>query len=68
MPIMWGTETGSTVLKRIAAPMVGGLITAGILTLVILPAIYDTWKRWELRKELVHGPRTDDAIEHNQEK
>ncbi len=49
LPVMYGTETGSQVMKRIAAPMVGGLISSTILTLVIIPAVYDIWKRWEMR-------------------
>jgi Cu(I)/Ag(I) efflux system membrane protein CusA/SilA len=49
MPIMIGTETGVRVMKRIAAPMVGGLISSTVLTLIILPALYDIWKRWELK-------------------
>jgi Cu(I)/Ag(I) efflux system membrane protein CusA/SilA len=51
LPVMWGTEAGSQVMKRIAAPMVGGLISSTVLTLVIIPAVYDIWKRWELRKD-----------------
>jgi Cu(I)/Ag(I) efflux system membrane protein CusA/SilA len=53
LPVMYGTGTGSQIMKRIAAPMVGGLISSTILTLVIIPAVYDIWKRWELRKELL---------------
>ena len=49
LPIMWGTETGSQVMKRIAAPMVGGLISSTVLTLVIIPAVYALWKGWGLR-------------------
>jgi Cu(I)/Ag(I) efflux system membrane protein CusA/SilA len=45
VPIMWATGTGSDVMKRIAAPMVGGLLTSFILELVVYPAIYGTW-RW----------------------
>ncbi len=52
LPVMFGTETGTRVMKRIAAPMVGGLISSTILTLVILPAIYLIWKRWVHRKDL----------------
>jgi Cu(I)/Ag(I) efflux system membrane protein CusA/SilA len=44
-------ESGSSVMKRIAAPMVGGLVTDSILTLLILPAVYMIWKRWEFRRE-----------------
>ena len=51
LPVMMGTGTGSQVMKRIAGPMVGGLISSTVLTLVIIPAVYGIWKRWELRKE-----------------
>ncbi len=44
LPIMWSSGTGSQVMKRIAAPMVGGLITSTVLTLVVIPAIYYLWK------------------------
>jgi len=50
MPIMWGHGTGSQVMKRIAAPMVGGLVSATILTLIVVPAIYGLWKGWRLEK------------------
>jgi Cu(I)/Ag(I) efflux system membrane protein CusA/SilA len=40
LPIMWGSGTGSEVMRRIAAPMVGGMVTATVLTLVILPSLY----------------------------
>ena len=52
LPIMWSTGTGSQVMKRIAAPMVGGLFSAIILTLLVIPALYAMWQRWELRDEL----------------
>ena len=48
MPIMWSHGTGSEVMKRIAAPMVGGMVSATILTLVVVPAIYGLWKGWRL--------------------
>ena len=50
LPIMWGAGTGSQVMKRIAGPMVGGLISSTVLTLVIIPAVYYIWKSWQLRK------------------
>jgi Cu(I)/Ag(I) efflux system membrane protein CusA/SilA len=53
LPIMWGTGAGSDVMKRIAAPMVGGVITSFILELLIYPAIYTIWKWWtEVRPKL----------------
>jgi Cu(I)/Ag(I) efflux system membrane protein CusA/SilA len=48
LPVMYGSEAGAQVMKRIAAPMVGGLVSSTVLTLIIIPAIYDIWKRWEL--------------------
>ncbi len=51
LPVMWGTETGSQVMKRIAAPMVGGLISSTILTLIIIPVVYYMIKQRELYKE-----------------
>ena len=51
LPIMLGTGTGSDVMKRIAAPMVGGLVTATVLSLAIIPTIYTIWKGWGLPRE-----------------
>jgi Cu(I)/Ag(I) efflux system membrane protein CusA/SilA len=48
MPIMWSLGTGSDVMKRVAAPMVGGLATSFIMELLVYPAIYLIWKRREL--------------------
>ncbi|MBL8246575.1 MAG: efflux RND transporter permease subunit, partial [Rhodanobacteraceae bacterium] len=40
LPIMWSTGTGSEVMRRIAAPMVGGMLSSTVLTLVVIPAVY----------------------------
>ena len=50
MPIMWSQETGAEVMKRIAAPMVGGVATSGLVVLVVLPLIYSVWKSRGLPK------------------
>jgi len=50
LPLMWSHGTGADVMKRIAAPMVGGLVTSTILTLVIIPAIYAIWKGRKFKK------------------
>ncbi len=47
-PILWSHGTGADVMKRIAAPMVGGMVTSTVLTLVVIPAIYLLWRRWEV--------------------
>ncbi len=49
-PILWSTGTGADVMKRIAAPMVGGMVTSTVLTLVVIPAIFLLWRRWEIRR------------------
>jgi len=46
LPIMWSSGTGADVMKRIAAPMVGGIVTSFLLELLIYPAIYVLWKSW----------------------
>ncbi|MDO8777243.1 MAG: efflux RND transporter permease subunit [Burkholderiaceae bacterium] len=48
LPIMWGTGTGSEVMSRIAAPMVGGMISSTVLTLAVIPAIYALVKKWRI--------------------
>ncbi len=47
-PILWSAGTGADVMKRIAAPMVGGMATATVLTLVVIPAVYFLWRSWGL--------------------
>ena len=49
LPIMLGSGTGSEVMRRIAAPMVGGMISATVLTLVVIPAVFLIWKRHRLQ-------------------
>jgi Cu(I)/Ag(I) efflux system membrane protein CusA/SilA len=48
LPIMWSTSAGSDVMKRIAAPMIGGLVTSFLLELLVYPAIYKVWKKREI--------------------
>ncbi len=59
LPIMWSTGTGADVMKRIAAPMVGGLVTSFLLELLVYPAVYFLWKR----HEVVPGPATPESPE-----
>ena len=49
-PILWSAGTGADVMKRIASPMVGGMVTATVLTLVVIPAIYLIWRRWQVTR------------------
>ena len=61
LPIMWGTGTGSEVMSRIAAPMVGGMISSTVLTLGVIPALYALVKQWELRRALKRAPAAPPA-------
>lgn len=55
LPLLVGTEVGSRVMQRIAVPMVGGMITSTILTLIVIPAIYAIWKEFEMEWSLFRG-------------
>jgi Cu(I)/Ag(I) efflux system membrane protein CusA/SilA len=49
VPLLWAQGTGADVMKRIAAPMVGGLISSAFLTLEIIPVIYTYWRYWQIK-------------------
>jgi Cu(I)/Ag(I) efflux system membrane protein CusA/SilA len=53
LPIMWSTGTGSEVMKRIAAPMVGGIFTSFLLELLVYPALYLVWRQKSLPQESI---------------
>src|SRR5918995_5037735 len=48
LPILWGGGAGASVMKRIAAPMVGGMLSSTVLTLLVIPTIYSLWRQREL--------------------
>jgi Cu(I)/Ag(I) efflux system membrane protein CusA/SilA len=50
LPILLGSGSGSEVMSRLAAPMVGGMISSVILTLFVLPVIYLLWRRYQLSR------------------
>ena len=52
LPILYGTGTGSEVMSRIAAPMVGGMVSAVVLTLLVLPALYYLWRTSHIESSL----------------
>ena len=57
LPIMWSAGTGADVMKRIAAPMVGGMVTSTALTLIVIPVIYEMWRGRQIRHQ--HGGKQD---------
>jgi len=58
LPIMLGSGTGSEVMRRIAAPMVGGMVSATILTLIVIPALFLTWRGRTLARSLAQETGT----------
>jgi Cu(I)/Ag(I) efflux system membrane protein CusA/SilA len=66
LPALWSHGTGAEVMQRIAAPMVGGMVTSTILTLVVIPALYYLWRRRVLERtasdELLDAPGGDSAL------
>jgi Cu(I)/Ag(I) efflux system membrane protein CusA/SilA len=50
IPIMWSTGTGSKIMQRLAVPMIGGMVSSTLLTLIVIPAIYALVKGWSLSK------------------
>ena len=70
VPIMFSTGTGADVMKRIAAPMIGGVVTSTILELIIYPAIYVIWKERVLRRQIGSrsGVRSQESGVRSQEK
>jgi copper/silver efflux system protein len=50
LPILWSSGTGSELMRRIAVPMVGGMVSSALLTLLVIPAIYALVKRWQLSR------------------
>jgi Cu(I)/Ag(I) efflux system membrane protein CusA/SilA len=55
VPLLWATGSGSDVMKRIAAPMVGGLLTSAFLTLEIIPVVYTYWRQEQVLWERLAG-------------
>jgi Cu(I)/Ag(I) efflux system membrane protein CusA/SilA len=64
LPIMWSTGTGSEIMQRIAVPMIGGMISSTLLTLIVIPAIYALVKGFGLKNEddSVSSPSATPAI------
>lgn len=55
LPIMWSVGTGADLMKRIAAPMVGGLVTSFVMELLVYPAIYFLWRRRQIAEAGAEG-------------
>lgn len=61
VPLLWATGAGADVMKRIAAPMVGGLLSSAFLTLEIIPVVYTYWRYWQIKHD-----KTNISPDHRQ--
>ena len=61
VPILWRTGSGSNIMQHIAVPMIGGMVSSTLLTLVVIPAIYGLVKGWGLPGN--RAPKTDDSVD-----
>jgi Cu(I)/Ag(I) efflux system membrane protein CusA/SilA len=55
LPLLWADGAGAEVIRRVAAPMLGGLVTSGVLTLEVLPVLYTLWRQAQLRRAQARG-------------
>ncbi len=62
VPLLWADGTGADVMKRIAAPMVGGLISSTFLTLEIIPVVYTYWRLWQIKHEKKTEPQSGEVV------
>ena len=60
LPIIWSSGTGAEVMQRIAVPMIGGMVSSTLLTLIVIPAIYAAVKGVALR-----SPRLSPSLQHS---
>ena len=63
LPILWNEGTGSEVMQRIAVPMIGGMVSSTLLTLIVIPAIYGLVKGWSLPSAALVRSRQLTAVE-----
>jgi Cu(I)/Ag(I) efflux system membrane protein CusA/SilA len=61
LPILWSHGTGSELTQRIAVPMIGGMVSSTVLTLLVIPAIYATVKGWQLPSTAAGATREQPA-------
>ena len=52
LPIMWSHGAGADVVKRIAAPTIGGVVSSFLLELMVYPAIFEVWRGWQFRRAI----------------
>jgi Cu(I)/Ag(I) efflux system membrane protein CusA/SilA len=62
LPVLWSQGTGADVMKRIAAPMVGGVVTSAVLELLVYPALYAVWKVRKLEPGAADTPTPPAAL------
>jgi len=61
LPLLWAQGSGAEIMKRVAAPMIGGLVTSAFLTLEVIPVLYTIWRTRQLAAGRIHGGGNVDA-------
>jgi Cu(I)/Ag(I) efflux system membrane protein CusA/SilA len=62
LPLLWADGAGAEILRRVAAPMLGGLVTSAFLTLEVLPVVYTMWRHHQLRQAQRRGVPIEDIV------
>jgi Cu(I)/Ag(I) efflux system membrane protein CusA/SilA len=65
VPIMWSAGAGADVMKRIAAPMIGGIFSSFVMELIVYPPVYAIWKKHEMKHEAGLLPATEIPVGEN---
>jgi Cu(I)/Ag(I) efflux system membrane protein CusA/SilA len=66
LPLLWAEGAGAEIMKRVAAPMLGGVVTSAFLTLEVLPVLYTIWRCRQLERAQRAGQRVEAAVESAQ--
>ena len=62
LPLLWADGPGSEISRRVAAPMIGGLVTSAFLTLEVLPVLYTIWRQGQLRRAQRRGVPIEEIV------
>ncbi len=62
LPLLWADGAGAEIMKRVAAPMLGGLVTSAFLTLEVLPVLYTIWRQRQLRRAQQSGTPLQEIV------
>ena len=62
LPLLWAQGAGAEIMRRVAAPMLGGLVTSAFLTLEVMPVLYTIWRHQQLKRALRAGRSLEEML------